>query len=138
MTVSSNEALHVAINSRFHTSVATPQSLTTKVQYDNAPFDPPDNATWVRVSILAGEPVTVEFGDSMRYRTPGVMDALISIPIESGTKDALELADVIAAAFRYVTAGGVTYGLPGVRTMGRSGSWWQINVSCPFYADTVE
>lgn len=136
----SAQSIAIAIRSRFKAQVETPQSLTAKVQYDNAPLDPPDDGTalWVRFAVVLGENRQIDIGGSggtNGYRRVGVAYASIFAPIETGDAAALTLADIVAAAFRSVTAGGVTYRTPTIRPLGRQGAWWQINVECPFYAD---
>lgn len=131
-----HETLHNTIRSRFKTQVATPQSVSA--QYDNAPFAKPENATWVRWSVLTGESRQRSFGASTnRYRTAGVAVAQIFSPILKGDKSILALADVVKAAFLSVTDSGVVFQTPSIAHLGVVGDEWQTNVTCPFYADDV-
>jgi hypothetical protein len=137
----SYETLANAIRSRFKTLVGDTQTdentdaLT--VQYDNDPTSPPDDATWVKFTIRWGERRQADISASPRYRVVGIAYAQILSPIQKGDKFALQLAGVIEAGFRSVTAGGVTWRTPSVKRQGRQGDKYQINVECPFYADEV-
>lgn len=127
------ETLHNAIRSRFETQVETPQSITAV--YDNGPDEHPDDALWVRWTVLPGASNQIELGANPSYRTVGVAVAQIFQPIKQGDKAALELADVIVTTFRAVTDTGVKFLVPSVRVVGRDGAWWQVNVTCPFQCD---
>lgn len=130
------EALHNVVRSRFKTQIADVQSVT--VQYDNAPFTEPEDATWVRWTIVPAQTSLVAIGGtSRRYRTVGLAVASIFVPVESGDALALRLADAVATAFRCVTDTGVVFSSPSVINRGRDENWWQVNVECPFYADDL-
>lgn len=128
-------AIHNAIRSRFKTQVADAQSVST--QYDNAPFAEPATI-WVRWTVLDGESDQVSLpSPTARIRRTGVAIASIFAPLEQGDSAALALADTIAAAFRRVTADGVTYFTPSATPIGRDGASWQLNVVCPWYSDLL-
>lgn len=130
------ESKHNVINSRFKTEVADTQSVTTF--YDNFPASPPDDSLWVNFTISQAESIQVEIGgNSGRFRQPGIAIAQLFAPVEAGTKDIKELADVVAASFRAVTDAGVTFRSPWLNQIGRVDQWWQMNVICPFYYDEV-
>lgn len=137
------EDMSNAVRSRFKAQVEDVESI--QVQYDNAPFEldessPLTDGLWVRFKVLPGQTDTAEFSGSKTARTPGVAMAQIKSEIEQGDRNALQLADNIKDAFRHVTAAGVVYQTPYVRTIGRvnENKWWQVNVICPFYSDDIE
>jgi len=121
------EATHNTIRSHFKAEVA--DVLAVDVQYDNAELDPPDNSTWVRLSILDGDSVRTARNS---YRTTGVIDAAVFTPLGAGDQAALSVADRIVNAFLPSTVSGVKFRIPSVSSIGRSGRWWQVTVSCPF------
>ena len=130
------DALHNTIRGRFQTVVATPLSLPTA--YDNAAFTRPQAAPWARWTVLPGESFQASFGGATnRYRTPGVAVAQLFVPIETGDKVALEMAQAVKAAFRGVAVGGVTFREPSVTRVGRVDDEYQINVTCPWQADDI-
>lgn len=130
-------AIHNAVRSRFKTLVTDTQSVATA--FDNAPFSEPGPATlWVRWTVLDGQTDQVSLpSPTARIRRTGVGIANIFAPLEQGTAGAIALADTIAAAFRRVTADGVTYFTPSITQIGRDKSSWQINVTCPWYSDVL-
>ncbi len=120
------------IRSRFRTEIAVPESLQT--QYDNAPFTPPDNEVWCRLSIIWETNNAVELGGS-RFRKTGRMEAQLFGPVSRGDKAILELADKIVTPFRAVTDTLITFRTPSVFIVGRIGDDWVVIVPCPFYGD---
>jgi len=130
-----------AIRTRFKTEIADEYSL--EVLYDNAPGDDPSASAsltmglWIRFSVLPGDSDCQEFGGSKTSRTPGVAVAQIFAQLRQGDRNSLQVADYIKSAFRHVSADGVIYGTPYVRTVGRDNKWYQINVFCPFYSDDI-
>jgi len=107
-------------------------------QYDNdGSFTRPKGAPWCRFTVLQGETAQVTAGGFKRFRQPGVAIAQLFMPLGEGDKRGLELADAVKLAFRSVTAAGVIYRSPSVQNMGRQEGEWQLNVSCPFFADDL-
>lgn len=127
------EAMANTIRSRFKTLVGDVEKIP--VHYDNEQKDKPENKLWARLNILPGQSIQVEIGKSERFRTPGVMIVQLFLPIGKGMRDLHKMADKIKTAFRAVTVTGVVFRTPSEENVGRTGSWWQMNVSIPFYAD---
>lgn len=129
------ESIANTCRSRLATQVATPFSYP--VLYDNAP-EPTYTDTWLRATVQFGKTNIVELGGTKNnYRTSGVFLIQVRIPVQKGDRSALIAADRIALAFRSVTESGVTFRSPSVDPYGRDGSWWLINVQCPFFSDEV-
>lgn len=131
-------AVKVAIRSRFKTNVADALSLPT--QFDNEKFTQPDpsrpDSMWCKFSVQPGDSQQSEIsGNSNVYRHSGVAIASIYVPFEIGEGAAEQKAHLIAKEFRNVTASGVVYRTPSTFRVGRVGPWWQINVSCPWFAN---
>lgn len=132
------ESLIQTVRSRFKTEVAEHEVLEgilKAVLWDNDEAATPDEGPWILFSVRLGDAVQTALGRSKRFRTPGVAIAMIAVEAGTGEKQALQVADIIRTAFRSLTDEGVTYKTPTVRTIGRSGKWWQVNVTCPFYSD---
>lgn len=130
------ESIHDAIRSRFNSQVATPQSLT--VVYDNGPDGHPDDTLWARWTIHGGDNAQREVGGSTNtYRRIGVAIAELYAPPNDGDEGVLQLADVIEAAFRSVTASPVRFQTPRTRIVGQQDNWFRVNVVCPWYADEL-
>jgi hypothetical protein len=132
------EELHNAIRSRFKTEVAAAQTLTTI--YDNDPTAPPtDGTAWCRWAILDGQSRPTVCGVS-EYRLIGVAVAQLFGPLGRGDAPLQQHVDAIIAAFRGKAAAGVRYGSAYEQRVGQTaeGDYYQINVVCPFQADTQE
>jgi hypothetical protein len=124
------------IQARFAAQVATPAALPTI--YDNDPTQPPaDGSLWCRFTILDGRSRRITLGVE-QYRTVGVAVAQLFGPAGEGTSAQRQAADAIVAAFRCKTVDGIRYGVPSVANIGKENQgFYQINVACPFQADTV-
>ena len=147
-----HEALANAIRARFDGLAAQPLELPTV--YSNLKgaadsdgldgiSDPPSDGPWAVVTILDGESNQVELstgvtGAGPRTRTIGRMIVNVYTPIDTGDRTARQLCDWIKLAFKQISANGITWRTPAVLDIGRAHqSWWQFNVSCPFYADEI-
>lgn len=132
------EDLHNAIRSRFQTQVADAQDLPTI--YDNDPAAPPaDGSLWCRFVILDGQSRQTVCGVT-EYRLVGVAVASLFGPLGWGDAALQRTVDAIIAAFRGQSAAGVRYGDAYEQRVGQTdeGDYYQINVVCPFQADTQE
>ena len=138
MTVTSHQKLHDVVRKRFNDEFGD----EFRIAHDNAPFTQPDDETWIRWSVLSGDSFAVSIGITPRHRHTGIAVAQVFAPAGKGTRDALILADRIKTKFRSTTdstsvsGNSVVFKTPSISQIGRSGNqWWQINVSCPYYAD---
>ena len=141
MPVTSHQKLQDVVRKRFHDEFGDEY----EVAYDNAPFDQPDNEMWVRWTVVSGESFRVSLGATPRIRHTGVAIAQVFALAGKGTRDAVVLADRIKTKFLCTTdntsvaGNSVVFKTPSINQIGRSGGqWWQINVSCPYYADEIQ
>lgn len=137
MAVASHQVLDIAIQSRFHSAVASLETPDLPTEYDNAKIEHPKDSIWARVNIRNGNTDHVQIGKPNTWRNNGVLIVQLFGPINTGMAQLNILADKVVVAFRRVTAGGVTYRSPSKQQLGRTRDWWQINVNCPFFADTM-
>lgn len=124
------------IRQRFKTEVSTPKSIEPRIDNESRE-NPGADKLWVRLSVIPGDAEQVSTGDPKRFRTPGIMIASIFGPFGKGDKDINELADFISTKFRCVTQSEVVFQTPKIQRIGRSGPFWQVNVICPWYLDTL-
>ena len=131
------ETLHNTIRARFETQIAAANNLPT--QYDNDPTEPNKTAIWCRLTINLGGNFQNSIGSphSNRLTRVGVMTAQLFNAVGKGDKDLLAMADKIEAAFKNVAASNAHFGVPKTIKVGRTETYWQLNVNCPFYADTL-
>lgn len=113
---------------------ATAWVNTTPVAWPNIPFDPPENASWVRVTVLHAEARQVSLGSAKVYRRPGVVIVQVFVPEATAGQPALALADQVVTALQgKQLTGGVQLQTASIREVGpdQRGAY-QINVSVPF------
>jgi len=132
--------LESAIRTRFKTLVADVHK-TIPVQYDNTELDTKTRdkaAAFITWSIRPGERYRVDLGNpTSRYRTPGIAIASIFVKAGSGTSVSSAIQDTVMNAFLSTTASGVVYQTPTPTVVGESDGFWQVNVICPFYSDSI-
>jgi len=105
------------------------------VRYDNDPSDTPVDKPWIETRLDFGDSRQLEIGVKS-FRNVGIFNAMIHVVIGAGIAKALEMADIIAEAFRTaVISSVVNFQTPKIVNVGRIGSDWQINVICPFFVD---
>ncbi len=129
--------LHSAIRARFATAVAAARSLAAV--YDNDPSGvPTDGSPWGRLTILDGQSRHTVCGIP-EYRLAGVALVQLFGPTGRGDKTLQSYVDTVIAAFRGQTVAGVRYGNAYEQRVGETaeGNYYQINVVCPFTADTT-
>ena len=92
------------------------------------------NKPWIRFTVLSD-------GDAVSYVTnpqgAGLETGLVSVqvftPAGTGDGKASELADSIAAHFRYYSSGGLNCGAVKKQTIGSNDGWYQINLTCRWH-----
>jgi hypothetical protein len=126
-----------SIRARFKAQVATPESLAT--QYDNAPFNKPEDSIWCRWTILPGEDTKVSMGSpgASLYRTVGIAVAQLFGPLRAGDSPLWDVADKVKAAFESESFDGIVFKTPNVKRVGERNGQWQVNVTCPFHYDEI-
>jgi hypothetical protein len=112
----------------------------TQIAWPNRDFTPPSKASWLAVTIRAGEAFQVEIGSpKVVQRHPGLVVVQVFTPANWGDKTALDLADQVAALFRRqrlsYTDGSVLFRTPSIRVVGVEGANFQVNVTVPFVRD---
>lgn len=129
-----------AIRSRFATLMAGGSGLP--IAYPNVEFTQPANTPWCRLHIQDTEANQVSMGNPGNnfYRHPGLVTVMIFTPLNQGDKEALAIADEVAAIFRNwqdPTTRVFFRRPPYVRRIGAESKWYHVNVLCPFERDTL-
>jgi len=106
------------------------------VHYDNLHETP--TGLYIVASVIHGDARQVSIGQRARYRTDGVISLTIVGKVNIGDAETMEVASAIAMIFRGVSEGGLSYRVPRITKLGRVSGRWQINVTCPWYADDQE
>jgi hypothetical protein len=108
------------------------------VVYDNDPATTPTVDYWCHSSLAFGNANKIELGTSGLNRNAGVLTIVVVGPTGKGTGLSLEMADILASAFRNLTLGGyIRFKTPRIENVGRVNKKWNVNVICPFEADEI-
>jgi len=127
----SRAAIRQAIESRLASGWST-----TPIAWDNVYFSPPANSPFLRMTILFGEELQVSMLNG--YRQHGIIDISVFVPVGSGTATAYSYADTLSGLFRGQQFSGISCrGAKTTRIPSLEKGWVQLNVSIPFYADTI-
>lgn len=135
------ESLHNIVRTRLSDNYGEEYLIV----FDNAPkptlVSGKQPQPWMRAAVRTAGTEQVAIGATgtagNRYRTSGSLLVSLFDASEKGDGVLLALADKIVGTFRSVTVQGVVFRTPSVATVGRFGGSWQVNISCPFYADEV-
>ena len=112
--------------------VCDTNSLT--VRFSNDPRATPTSGLWLEFNIDFGNSEQKELGINS-YRNPGNVTVKIKNSIGLGVGGVLEVADVIASAFRTVDIDSIIFRVPRIINVGRIEDNYQMNVICPFFVD---
>jgi hypothetical protein len=110
--------------------------------FDGEQFDPPDNASWVRVSIrhtFAGqESLGVE--SNRRFRREGAVFVQCFSPANQGSKAAVDLAHTARAIFEGVTLAGTSVNFTdcSIRETGPDDKWYGVTLEALFAYDEIK
>lgn len=137
------EAITNTCTKHFDDEICQAEKLPTV--FDNAPVDdteplhqqPKTAVHWARFAVRSGEGLQVTTGPSRRFRYVGVAIATVMAPLNQGTGKLNQIADKICEAFTGKTVDSVVFRTAYATVAGQVGSWWQVTVTCPFYADKV-
>lgn len=125
------DTVQQSIENRFETDWGTTSELT----FDNLEFKPPTNDNWVRLSIRFNPTSQATLGDNPVWRTEGVAIAQVFVPDGEGLKPARVLGNSVASILQGKQFDGITFRGAEMVDVGRSESWWQVNVVVPFKVD---
>jgi|SRR5690554_629394 len=75
-------------------------NLQYPIQYDNSPFDTPNNAPWLRVQILNLDDEVVTLGAGGRNRRQGLLRITVFTPKGSGVNLSYSTVDDIRAVLK--------------------------------------
>lgn len=107
----------------------------TPVQWENVPFDPPQEEAWVRLTILHAPSLIETQGSGGFNRIVGLIVVSIFVPLDSGTRRARQYADMVYELFNRKRIGGLYFSATTVRDIGPDphGPWHHMAVSTPFW-----
>jgi len=130
-----HEDLMNTIGARINT-VLEPLMSGTTIVYDNQEFPAATTDPWIRATVLHGDNFQADIGaDNKRIRRQGTIVFQLFSSLGIGTKAINALVAHVETVFRTQKVDKITYRTPSVKTIGRSGKHYQINVTCPFWVD---
>ena len=130
-----HEELMDTIGARINT-ILGPLLGTVTIIYDNQEFPSTVTDPWIRATILHGGNFQADMGaEKKRIRRMGVIMFQLFGGLNKGTQAINKLVAHIETVFRAKRVDGVCYRTPDIVTVGRSGKYYQLNVSCPFWVD---
>ena len=128
------------IQDRWNTLIEVAENIPTA--YQNAPFNKPDDKIWAELQVRPGIGRQIGIGGitRIRRRVAGLVFVQIFFPLLVTTNEGWVIANAIVAAFGEDKDRGITFQTPSTDDAGRSDEhegFWQINVSCPWYTDSI-
>lgn len=104
----------------------------TNVLHANDGQAPPNGTTWIRASQIDGEGTQAEVGVNGQRQTTGILSFSIFLPEGVGDGAGRELADKIADVFRNNSTDKTWFRESTLEVVGRSGPWWQLDLTVPY------
>lgn len=109
----------------------------TSIAYQNVAYN--EQAEFIRLNILSGKRFQASLGGTVNvYRIPGVVIVQIFCPKDRGTKRALVISDLIITFLQSKFIGTVNFKTPYISFQNIVDSFYQINITCPFYVDNIQ
>jgi hypothetical protein len=110
----------------------------TPIAWPNAAFTPPPNAPYIEPRVTRQIAFNSDIGTpNKRVRHPGLLTVNIRTPLNRGDNEALTLADTVAGIFRNLSVDWLVFRAPTVRDQGRDGSYYWVQVDCPYHRDSI-
>lgn len=112
---------------------------STKVYFENQPFEQPKGAPWVSIAFLPNVSHRAALGPGNQFHHLGVLNVNVYVPENTGTKVMHQMGDkvfnILADREWSLAAGALTtYGCER-RTRGATQGWYIHNVQCEFRLD---
>jgi hypothetical protein len=107
---------------------------TTTIDWENVDFNTPNNAAWIRLSIINGASDYRVIQAKKQHL--GMIAIQVFTPINTGTALARSYCDTLAAIFDDQNFDDVVCGVASITNVGASDVWYQTNVSIPYRRDT--
>ena len=110
---------------------------TTPVSWPNKPYKPTEGTAYIEPVVNRFEAFKSEITRPPQVYHPGLLTVVIRVPLNQGELTAIGYGDTIAALYRNLTTDQITYRDPTVRTFGRDGAWYLVQVDIPFTRRSV-
>lgn len=107
--------------------------VTTDIAWDSVDYTPTTGTAWIACSLNPGEEQRFTMGS---VRQIGILSIQIFTPISIGANLAYNYADTLAGIFRNALDTGVQFKTPTIVKVGKTESWFQVNVNIPYWRQT--
>lgn len=116
-------------------------SVTSNVTFDNEKYDPPADASWVRLAVRHTARAQESLGalGGRKFESEGSVFVQCFTPLDSGVAAADTLAEAARAVFEGKTLGAeqLRFTSAAITEVGPTDDWYQINVEAFFtYTET--
>lgn len=125
------ESVEQALEQRTQAEFETTQQIPTDYGQDG--FNAPDNAPWIRQTILGGLDVTEEI-DGSGFETSGTLEIQI---FTKNRRENARLYDLLAAVYRNQFFSNIHTLDPLRIVVGLRDGWWQTNLSVEWEITTI-
>lgn len=109
----------------------------TPVIYQNIAYNEVNE--FIRLTILSGDRTQASLGcNNNTYRTIGTLVIQIFTSKNIGTKRALDIIDLLITFLQSKVIGTVNFKTPYISFQNIVDSFYQVNLTCPFYVDNIQ
>lgn len=106
----------------------------TPVKYDNVDLDTSGMDEYIAVYVLSGEGVQASLGVAGDYILSGVLVIMIFTELGAGSQRPRAIADAMSDLFRGTKIGDIVFKVPSGSRVAFDGSYYQFNLTIPFYS----
>jgi hypothetical protein len=101
------------------------------IKYENVPFDPPTNASWIACHIKRNILPTPELDSSGEVM--GILIIQVFTPLNSGLATSNTIVDTLAGLYsNEKRIANLWFQDAAITDIGKSDIWYQVNISVPF------
>lgn len=127
---------------RIYQHFATAWGSTSAFTFENEKFAPPSGAAWVRLSVrhrVRGQETLGPAGNR-KFESFGAVIVQVFTPLDNGTAAADTLAELVRTTFegKVLLPEHIRVYAVGVREVGPSDEWHQVNVEAEFQYDETK
>ncbi len=133
--------VHKTIETTLKTGVLASAEPTLPIRWPNVPWKQPTAGEWIALKIVPGDGMQASLGQTKLSRQLGLVMVQVFTPKNSGTRRALDLADLIGSIFRHQTKTSsdvsVIFREPQMGDVGERMDNFQTNVQIPFQGERI-
>lgn len=110
----------------------------TPIAWPNKGYKPVEGTAYIEARVARQDAFNADINaGASRIRYPGILTVDVRTPLNVGELQALEWGDTVAETFRNASFDGLHFRATTVRDFGVEGAWYRVQVTCPFYRDSI-